>query len=379
MVLKKFIAQGLLAFPVWMMMGSISFAMCIWFAPPARQFAPADNMKTLISQEDGTVTMTVQPQFSGTATDFALVMPFPSEPTVEEAPEAIFTELEDLTNPFIDFNDGIALTAEAADASLTREEGVRVIEERDVGDFSTVTLSATSESALVTWLENEGYEITDEKKAILAEYVNSDGYFVALKVNMSEAEVDTDGRLEGELRPISFVFDADTVSLPLRLMSGDGAVVTLTVYTIADQLTYVPGAEIQFSKKVEAGHIDDAPSLSDYDPQRKWLVRNSFQVDTEKIENDLQLLTTIEERVVVPEEVPIVLNPDLLPSGTGVLGSDRGVTIYTDETPEETSARTSNASSSLTTAMVILLGISNVILLTIIVANHGAAKSTQKK
>ncbi len=379
--MKKFIAQVLLAFPLWLMLGSVSFAMCIWFVPPSRQFAPATNMKSLISREGDEVTMTVQPQFFGNATDFALVMPFPSEPTVAEAPETIFTELEDLTNPEIDFNDGIAFATE--DSSIRSESigEVTIIEERDVGDFSTVSLSATSESALTTWLNNEGYEITDEKQSIISNYVNSDGYFVALKVNMDKADVDEDGFLSGELKPISFKFESGQTMLPLRLMSGDDALITLTVYTLADELTYIPGAEVQFSKKVESDQLQDYPGLQRYDAWQKWLVRNVIQIETDKIQSDVSLLTTTDAKVVVPGEQPLIINPDQLPQGTGIMIRDNGVTTYTvEKEPENQQASTtSNDGSSLTTAVVVILAISNIVLLSIVIANHNAGKKTESK
>ncbi len=378
--MKKFLAQVALAIPMWFMLGSMTFAMCIWFAPPSRQFAPASKMKTLISQNEGTVTMTVQPQFYGDATDFALVMPFPSEARVEEAPENIFTELEDLTNPLNDVYDDPILYAQGEDTATERNEAVRVIEERDVGDYSTVSLSATNESALTTWLDNQGYEVTDAKKEIISRYVDSDGYFVALKVNMDKADVDDDGFVTGELKPISFVFEATRPSLPLQLMSGDGSLVTLTVYTLGTEYTYLPGGEIQFAKKIDATDTKDFTSLERYDAWQKWLVRNVVQVETDEITADLPQLTTTDTYVVVPGEEPLILDPDKLPQGTGVVVSDNGMVVYTEEEvvePQQTPAPSNT--SSLTSAMVIILAISNIVLLGIVIANHNSPKSTAKK
>ncbi len=379
-MVSKLLMRGVIGSAAWLFMGSSAVAMCIWFAPPERLFAPATNMKTLIVRDEGEVTMTVQPQFSGDATDFALVMPFPSEPTVIEAPEKIFTQLEDLTNPELAFDDVVALNfAEEAGGDGQRAvDQVRVIEERDVGDFSTVTLSATSDSALITWLNNEGYEIPDAKKETIGKYVDSNGYFAALKVNMDEASVDKKGDLKGELKPLSFVFEADDVMLPLQLMAGDGSLVTLTVYTASDEYTYIPGAEIQFAKKVDASHLKDAPALEKYDVWKKWLVRNVIQVETDEISADLSLLTTTDEKITVPGEQPIVLNPDLLPAETGVLVSDDGLTIYTEEEVAENS-KDVEQSSKLTTTMVVLLSVSNVVLLGLLMSNYGSRKSTAKR
>lgn len=376
--MKRLIVQLFIAFPVWLMLGSMTFAMCIWFAPPSRQFEPATNMKVLASRDGNSLTMTVQPQFTGDATDFALVMPFPSEPTVSEAPKNIFRQLENLTNPEIEFDDIIALSsAEGIDQSSTRA-AVEVIEERDVGDFSTVTLKADSEEALIEWLTDQGYEIPDGKKATIASYVNQGGYFVALKVNMSKAEVDLRGVLTGELDPISFTFESAATMLPLRLMAGEKSLFTLTIYTLAEELTYIPGAEIQFSKKVTSTHIKDYSSLEEYDAWQKWLVRNVIQFDPSEVEQDLVLQTTVDTLVVVPGEQAVIFNPEQLEAGTGVVISEEGKTIYTEETKEPDTS-IDEGSNPLTGATVVILAISNVVLLGILVRKHSPEFGIKKK
>ena len=375
--MRGLFAQTVLAVPVWFMLGGISFAMCIWFAPPSRQFEPATNMKTLISRSENTLTMTVQPQFSGDATSFALVIPFPAQPLVSEAPEAIFDQLEDATNPLQEFDDFVV--TEIQPRAAEAEQGVTVIEERDVGDYSTVTLSANDEEALREWLDSQGYEITDQKQDIISQYVQDSGYFVALQVNMEAVDLDEWGYLNGELNPISFTFESAETVLPLRLMAGDSSLVTLTVYALADELTYIPGAQIQYSKKVDAAVIGEAPALEEYDAWQKWLVRNEIQILSNEIESDLQLLTTREERVVVPGERPLIINPDKLPLGTGVIVSEDGLTVYDSEDDSSGSSAEQTPSNNLTNAAVGILAVTNIILLGLLMMSHNAGTASSKK
>lgn len=123
--MKRLIAQTVLAIPIWFGLGGMTLAMCMWFVPPQRQFTPATNMQTLIARTGNQVSMTVQPQFTGTATDFALVMPFPSEPSVSEAPEDIFMQLEEVTNPLIEQPD-VIVSEDSGDTSAT-EDDIRII------------------------------------------------------------------------------------------------------------------------------------------------------------------------------------------------------------------------------------------------------------
>ncbi len=198
---------------------------------------------------------------------------------------------------------------------------------------------------------------------------------------MDAADVDEQGFLQGELKPIRFDYTTGEVMLPLRLMAGDNALLTLTVYTIADDITYIPGAEIQHSKKVDASQLKDTPALETYDAWKKWLVRNVIQVEAAEIESDVRLLSTTDTRIVVPGEEPLILNPDRLEKGTGIVISESGQIIYTKEDEAPVPAQTTSSSSGLTNAAVILLAVSNVVLLTLLITSHnqGIKKSSQRK
>lgn len=367
--MTRFISRFVVAAPIWLLLGSNAAAMCIWFAPPSRQFLPATNMRTLVIQEASRTRLVVQPEFSGDATDFALVMPFPAQPELFEAPENIFEELEDLTNPLNDQTVTATLDlALGADGEASR--GVEVLDVRDVGDYTATTLVADTADDLTNWLRENNYEITDEKQAIVGQYVADDAYFVALKVNFEKADLDEDGFLQGKLNPLEFAFDSNSPMLPLRLMSGDGSLVTLTVYTVADSMMYIPGAEIQFSKKVTSTDIKDSPTLEDYDIWKKWLVRNVIQVDTTDITADLALLTTQDDFVVAPGDESVVLNPELLDGATGVLVSDSGDIRYTDEDVNLSKTTTANNDNSSLWVLVVMLALTNVVLMYLLISKN---------
>jgi hypothetical protein len=341
------------------------YAMCIWFVPPQRQFTPATNIQTLLVRDNNDNKLVVQPGFAGTATDFALVMPFPSQPELVEAPEAIFTELEELTNPPITFDDVVPLGA--AENASTREK-VEVIEVKNIGDYTATTLKADDAEALLDWLKVNGYEFTDSNLDTLNFYVeNGTAYYVALKVNIDKANVDKDGYLEGNLRPLQFNFSSDSPTLPLRLMQGNGPLVTLTVYTLARNILYIPGAEVQFSRKITATDIKDHPSFEDYDMRGRWLVRNVVQFDPVEVKSDTDLLTTRQSVVIDAGDRSVVLNPDKLSGDTGLLVSERGEVIYTDEDAKlgilEQDVKTSPTSLWIVT---VILGVSNIVLLALL-------------
>ena len=259
-----------------------------------------------------------------------------------------------------------------------------MIDQRDVGEYTATTLSATDGGALNEWLEENGYEVTDAKQDILNVYVE-DGtqYFVALKVNASNADVDSNGLLRGKLNPIQFSFASDDVMLPLRLMADtSGDIFDLLIYTISDQQLYVPGAEIQFARKVSSRDINDTPSLKDYDIRGMWLTRNSVSLDVSKIEKDLSFLVTPADVVVEAGFASVRVNPDLLDEKTGLIEAETGTIRYVEEDDNDDAQPPSALEDDRTRPLIVitvLLGIANILLLNTVLKQRTAAEEKNGK
>ncbi|MDX1765702.1 MAG: DUF2330 domain-containing protein [Candidatus Saccharimonadales bacterium] len=382
--MNKFLA-GFSGIFLWVVLGAQVSAMCIWFIPPGRTFEPARDIKTLVKVDGDQQQLVVQPQFQGSATDFGLVMPFPSEPEIAEAPTKIFKQLEDLTNPIQDFpiDEPIPLTAEGDAANLSPRD-VEVVEIRDVGDFTATTLSASSSEALVEWLNQNNYQITEEKLETLEYYVEKGTQtFVALKINMSQADVNKDGLLKGELDPLTFTFNSSQVELPLRLMASPaGEIFNLIIYTLGAQQLYVPGAEIQFARKVTAKDLDDFSVLKNFDAESQWLTRSNVSLDTSKVEKDLIFYQTPADVVVEVGDQSVRVNPDLLDPKTGLIEADNGIIRYVEEadaSDDQTNDDKSLENSRPLVVIVVLLGVSNILLLNTVLKQRTERMQAEKK
>lgn len=365
---------GGLSMAFWAVMGSSALAMCVWFAPPGRVFEPANNIKTLIVKNGSDQKFVVQPQFSGDAVDFALVMPFGAQPEIKEAPKRLFERLEDLTNPEQDFfiDDCIDCGPVPLALDSRQESSVEVVEQRDVGEYAATTLRANDADELLQWLNDNGYDVPDSKQRTLNYYVGNDtAYFVALKVNLDEANIGTDGQILGELDPISFEFKSDEAMLPLRLMSDEQSTdrINLVVYAMGDEQLYIPGAELQYAQKLSDRNIRDA-QLDDFANRSDWLVRNNIALEPSEIEVDLTLLTTPEDLVIdAQNEGTIRLNPDLLDDKTGLISPvGPRIKYLTDSSSQnpDSSKSDSNDSTDYTPALiglVVFMGVANLLLL----------------
>lgn len=297
---------------------TVANAMCpVGFVPPGRVYHPDNNTRGLLVWDGITEKLIIEPSFTGNAKDFGLMMPTPSRPEINEAPEKIFEELEDLTNPivqrqFFEGPDAAVLSAPAP--------GVVVVEQKDVGDYTASVLTATSADALLNWLKDNGYVYSANDKANIDYYVAKPGFhFVALKVNMSKAKVDASGMLSGRLRPIEFSFASAEPMLPLRSMAGDMDAMDFTVYTLADTPYYIPGADVLYSKELASEDTAKVPSLERYKPQGQWLVRNNVRFDPKQIREDLALSKANEKLSIPNVSLRRRINPQFTPRASGVV------------------------------------------------------------
>ncbi|NKB71401.1 MAG: DUF2330 domain-containing protein [Candidatus Latescibacteria bacterium] len=175
--------------------------------------------RILFIPEDGVVTTHVQIQYSGSAADFAWVLPVPSVPQVQVSHNELFRQLDFATQPFFALNweggdecgflspffrDGDVLaTAEAVD------DGVEVVSQARVGPYDTAVIRSDDPNAMVDWLVDNGYQLGDVGPQLLAPYVEEGFFFLALRL-APDREV-------GDLQPISLTYEADRPGIPIRL------------------------------------------------------------------------------------------------------------------------------------------------------------------
>lgn len=358
------------------------------FTPPGYTVIPDDDVQAFLaySEMDRTETLVIQPAFSGTATEFGMVMPLPARPTINEAPEDMFDVLLEYTTLRFDLGSRM-LEDSLRIPSSTLDDDVVVIERKDVGDFTTTVLTAETAVGLVGWLNDNGFEFKTEDRENFEYYVEKGGYyFVAMKVNMDMADLDDDGMINGKLRPIEFVFESEYPMLPLRIMAHDMDPMSFTLYTLGAFPYYIPGVNILFMdivdkpapakatvlpsgtvqeskvipRQVSWNPITDVQYYDDpimdprsdedrlgeefwerYEPLDKWLIRMDVGFDPRGIEQNLILerIATVDDilphpghplRIIGTDVIilaPIIINEKMLPSGSGVFAEYQS-TLY---------------------------------------------------
>ncbi|HMV68451.1 MAG TPA: DUF2330 domain-containing protein, partial [Myxococcota bacterium] len=189
---------------------------------------PIDQSKERIVFEvdpaSSTVEAHVQIYYTGAAAEFAWVVPTPGLPEIGLSVDALFDTVSTYTQPRYDLTyeyPGCAWRGDSADSGSVLDSGGRddtdapsgggvvIIDQTQVGPYDTVTLQASSDEALLTWLRSNDYDLPANLGPNLAPYVAAGSYFVALKL--------TNGRTAGDIAPIRLTWPGEVASIPLVL------------------------------------------------------------------------------------------------------------------------------------------------------------------
>lgn len=158
------------------------------------QFVPIDQAgEQIIFRQDGDiVTAVVLIQYVGDSKDFSWVVPVPGIPELSTGSDMIFANLELATRPQFNLEIKGTLCPPASSAngqpglpgtsSGDGAGGVEVIEQLFVGPFDVKVVSSDDPEALAKWLTDNGYDLTERGRELIAPYVEEGMNFVAMRL-----------------------------------------------------------------------------------------------------------------------------------------------------------------------------------------------------
>ena len=182
--------------------------------------SPVDqNAERIIftQNRDGTVSAIVQIQYTGTAEDFSWVLPVPS-PLGEddlEIPEdamAAFNQLELITNPVYippRLPDECEVPMLAMEDAAPAAGDVTVFSSGTVGPFGFDVVGSEDPTAMIFWLRDNGYQVTEPMEPLIDVYVQEGMYFLAMRL-LPDKEA-------SDVEPIKITYETDQPMIPLRL------------------------------------------------------------------------------------------------------------------------------------------------------------------
>ena len=176
--------------------------------------------------DDGTITAYVQINYTGSASDFAWVVPVPSVPKVDVAEIATFDELSNLTSPIFipplmpECAPMPPLAAVAEDSA--GGGGVEVLASGTAGPYAYNVITSIDPNALITWLRDNDYRVTEEMEPLIRVYNEENMDFLAMKLQPDQGVQD--------IQPVAMTYISDEPMIPLRL-TAVAAVPDMTIVT----------------------------------------------------------------------------------------------------------------------------------------------------
>ncbi len=175
-----------------------------------------------LDQANHKVEMHAQITYTGTAQEFAWILPVPQPPDLFLSTDELFTVLGRNTAPIFQlqrvFEDGCDTPNSGGGGGVddssdtgTTGGGVIVFSESTLGPYETVVLQGDSVQRVLDWLNEHDYNIPANVGDAMAPYVAADSWFVALRLSKDKTT--------GDLAPIGLTYDGDQPVIPLVLTS----------------------------------------------------------------------------------------------------------------------------------------------------------------
>jgi hypothetical protein len=219
-------------------------AFCGFYVSPGEQKLTNNATMTVLMREGMRTVLSMQNNYKGPPSDFAMVVPVPvvlQKENVRTLPREVFDRVDLMASPrLVEYweqnpcpeehaklqraQEAVAAAPSpmaAATASPAADLGVRVEAEFTVGEYEVVVLSARDSGGLDTWLHQNNYKIPDGAEPLLRPYVAKGMKFFVAKVNAAKVRFENG---QAVLSPLRFHYDADDFSLPVRLglLNSDG-------------------------------------------------------------------------------------------------------------------------------------------------------------
>ncbi|MFO0760890.1 MAG: DUF2330 domain-containing protein [Byssovorax sp.] len=212
-------------------------AFCGFYVNTGGEQLTNDATMVVLMREGQRTVLSMQNNYKGPPSDFAMVVPVPivlQKENVRTLPREIFSRVDQMASPrLVEYweqnpcpdeqparermEKSLApppMAAVPAAAAADRDLGVKVEAEFVVGEYEVVVLSARDSGGLDTWLHENGYKIPDGAEPVLRPYVAKGMKFFVAKVISAKVKFENG---QAVLSPLRFHYDADDFSLPVRL------------------------------------------------------------------------------------------------------------------------------------------------------------------
>lgn len=219
------------------MLGSApaAYGFCGFYVAKAGTDLFNQSSKVALMRDGDRTVITMANDYQGDLTEFAMVIPVPTAIKREQvhiSDPALLKHLDAYTAPRLveyfdndpcnEYDEIIVTGSRVMNAPVAMEAeilerakalGVTIEDEFTVGEYDIQLLSAEQSDGLMTYLDENGYQVPEGAGRILGSYIKQDMKFFVAKVNLDE-QAQTGNEY---LRPIAVAFESPKFMLPIRL------------------------------------------------------------------------------------------------------------------------------------------------------------------
>lgn len=269
---------------------------------PQSAYARPDipDQRALICYADGTETLVIETSFTGQGTNFAWVIPVPAAPKIDPISTGVFPTLQVVFQPQVVLSvkhywlalpitallvwlnslgrrsvwNALVLTlallaaivlflpffmsaGTRASSSGPAVANVRVLNRQNVGLFDTATIESKDPSALMRWLNENGFSASTNIAPIVADYVNDGWVFVAARLHREAGQQGTQAT-----HPLAFTFQTAKPVYPLRLTGTGASSCRIDLYVFGPSRAKVRGFTVKRCEAPDYGNLASRPRLT---------------------------------------------------------------------------------------------------------------------
>lgn len=319
--MKRIVGTGLIWF-AFLLMFAVSYkegdSYCVIFPQNGRDIFGVAQRNILIFRE-GLVSLIPQVHFEGNARDFGILVPVPAEPKLTTVGANIFTEASFLTQPLVrekdqgcgcDEDNSLAVrpffdVASAGRGAVVEESsgGVTVIYEQMVGTFQAVVLQASSATDLTEWLAENNYHFDPEDAPLFEDYVAQNWFFVAMKLDTTQAPPFIDQWWNATTSPakITFAHEGADLTYPLKISAiSANEKAEVLIYAIGPDPRRFAGATLEYANEVTADELDaiaeQYPTLYDFINEGDFVTKLRRTFLKSEMQQDIPIFVTEDRR-----------------------------------------------------------------------------------
>lgn len=269
------------------------------------------SQKAIILYENNREDLILAVKYEGNADEFAWVIPVPNYPDIDVSDPDLFWELSKITTEDLPVRIGCARFI-----PLPLSPMVQVLERTIIGPYDVAILSAQDPTALVDWLNSNGYSFPEEGEKILDDYITKEWYFVATRINTGE---EATGLAVGTIEPLKLSFESDEIIYPLRITSLSSKASEVLLYVFADQKVVpreyqflslnVPVQVLSLERKENVFYLEFGEEIRLQDLWvEDWLVYESlYELLSTSLRGDEYYLTKLRAEITSGDMVDIEL------------------------------------------------------------------------